>query len=228
MAFDLNDFWGKVSPMQGDNAMGWMAGAGDLFKLAGGVNNWVQQANALDQWKQLQSRGPRVNDYYQPMSTAEAAAYTRGVGANAQQNIPPQSQAFNDMLGNAMATRETDRYQQAYRQAFADWQQRMGARGNIWGTDQATSGMNPGSAIGQWLMFRQLMNAQKGVGQPGQSYDPSKVGQQAMPDPYAYGSPEGSFSGQGMPPQTGPSPFGSVQFGNTAETEPVYGSMPGV
>jgi len=217
-----DDLWTRLQQAgswAGNNPLGALAGGMDLFKLFSTINNIVQNQNALQQWKSLQGQGPRVQDYYHPMTDVEQQAYTRGIAANAQQNIPPQSAAFSDLLGTSLASRESQRYQDAYRQAFADWQQRMGARGNIYGTTGDQMGGAPGQNLMQYLLLQQLRNAQPQA--TGQTADLSRVGQ-TMFDPYAYGSPEGTFTGQGMPPRTGASPFASGQFTDTTASNPSY------
>jgi len=215
------DIWGAVDPSKsGMNALGWGAGAADLFSLLSKIQGMVQANNQRSQYQQLMNRGPRVSDYYAPMSAAESQAYTRGVGANMQQNIPPQSAAFSDLLGQAMAGRESQRYQDSARLAQADWMNRLQSKSGLYAgaQGQATSGQ-PGQALSQYLLLRQLM---KGRGEPGVTADPSKSGLTYQPneqDPYSYFSGV-TTPGWGTSQFQRPSQFGSIGFTGVNESEP--------
>jgi hypothetical protein len=176
--------WGQ------DNPLGVMAGAGDLFSLMSRINNMVQSRNQQAQYQQLLNRGPRVSDYYAPMSDAEKLAYTRGVAVNNQQFIPPQSAAFSDLLGTAMASRESERYQNAAQLAQRDWMSRLMGKGML--QQQAYGGAQggaPGQAISQYLLLRQLLGNRGGSG--GGLTD--TTGLNLAYDPSAFGGARGPY-----------------------------------
>lgn len=182
-----------------DDPLAILSGAGTLGNLGQTIYSAIAKQQEQSRLNSLLKQGPQTQNYYQPMSAAEAAGFGRGVMQNYQGAVPPGGY-LDSIMGESMAKRETDRYALAQQMAYNDWVQRIGGR-QYAGNNTIGPAQNIGGPLAQYLMLQQVLRAKAAGQQPaGATGDMSQYGQTINPSSY-------SLTGTGAPGQIPQTPF---------------------